>query len=75
MCKGTLNIYDSPKDLAKCFSPELRSMKHDRSTFRLEEHEDHVTFHVEAKDATAFRATLNSISKLITVYERMQSVP
>ena len=33
-----------------------------------------VVFAVEAKDASAFRAALNSITQMLSVYEQMQNI-
>ena len=64
-----IRVYGDPEELYKCFEPELSDKK--RANFRIIKKEDHVLFEVEAEDSTALRATLNGITKLITVYEKL----
>ncbi|MBD3248932.1 hypothetical protein GF336_02700 [Candidatus Woesearchaeota archaeon] len=61
-----------PEKLIDCFKPEIK--KGDRSKFDIKENERSVVFEVSAKDSTALRATLNSISKLLIVYEKINEV-
>jgi tRNA threonylcarbamoyladenosine modification (KEOPS) complex Pcc1 subunit len=58
--------------LFRTFQPEIA--KKDRSGFELKKEKDCVKFIVEAKDSVALRATLNSITKLITVYEKARGM-
>ena len=62
-------VYDKdPDKLLKVFGPEVS--KKDRSGFDIKESKGKVTFLVSARDSVALRATLNSITKLLTVYEK-----
>ena len=42
-----------------------------RSEFKITKKDDSVEFSVKADDATALRATLSSITKLLAVYEKI----
>ena len=71
--KSTIEINDKdPKKLIECFKPEMTDDK--RSNFKLKEKENSVLFEIESKDSVALRATLNSITKLLTVYEKMEKL-
>ena len=65
-----IKVYGNPEELFKCFEPELHDKK--RSNFKIIKKEDHLLFDVEADDSVALRATLNGITKLITVYEKIK---
>ena len=67
-----IKVYGDPKELCACFEPELTDKK--RANFRIIQREDHILFEVEAEDSVALRATLNGITKLITVYEKMKEL-
>lgn len=60
--------YPSPEELYKIFQPEIS--KKDRSGFKLIRGKNNLKFIIESKDSVALRATLNSITKLLTVYEK-----
>jgi tRNA threonylcarbamoyladenosine modification (KEOPS) complex Pcc1 subunit len=65
----TVKDKDSEK-LFQIFQPEIS--KKDRSGFDLKKEKDGLRFMIEAKDSVALRATLNSITKLLTVYEKVK---
>jgi len=52
----------------KCFKPEIS--KWSRSSIDIKKTKKSLHFNVNAKDATALRATLNSITGLLSVYEK-----
>jgi tRNA threonylcarbamoyladenosine modification (KEOPS) complex Pcc1 subunit len=56
--------------LKKCFDAELTSMQTLRSTVAVHNTKEAMQFSVTATDATAMRATLNSITKLLAVFEK-----
>jgi len=66
---AVIKVYGDPDEIYKCFEPELHDKK--RSNFKIIKKEDHVLFDIEAEDSVALRATLNGITKLITVYEKV----
>ncbi len=56
-----------PDKLLECLAPEETSF--DRSSFTVTKKEEGVEFDITANDAVALRATLNSISQLLIVFE------
>ena len=62
-----LSVKGNPEKLIECFKPEEKDF--DRSSFTINKTEDGVVFDIAAKDAVALRATLNSISQLLIVFE------
>lgn len=65
-------IVTSPRvsALRHCFDAELESMQTQRSTVTLHTIKETMQFAVTATDATALRATLNTITKLLSVFEK-----
>ncbi|MFH1063712.1 MAG: KEOPS complex subunit Pcc1 [Candidatus Woesearchaeota archaeon] len=57
----------APGRLLECLVPEETSF--DRSSFTVTKKDDGVEFDITANDAVALRATLNSISQLLIVFE------
>lgn len=51
----------------------LPYQREDRAQVRIEERRGKVSVRIEAKDSTAMRAAINSILKLMTVYEKAQA--
>jgi len=70
--RASIEAYGKAKDIAACFTLEMRG-KH-RSNFTITENQDHIVFDIQAEDATALRATLNTITKLLTVYEKAEKI-
>jgi tRNA threonylcarbamoyladenosine modification (KEOPS) complex Pcc1 subunit len=66
-CSAKLFVKGDPEKLFQCLVPE--DTKFDRSGFNLKKMKDGLEFDVKAKDAVALRATLNSISQLLIVFE------
>ena len=69
---AVIKAYGDPKEISACFEPELADKK--RSNFTITKNKDHVLFNIKAEDSVALRATLNSITKLLTVYEKMEKL-
>jgi tRNA threonylcarbamoyladenosine modification (KEOPS) complex Pcc1 subunit len=65
----TANVFakGDPEKLFRCISTEDTNF--DRSSFKVIKKDDGVEFDIIAKDAVALRATLNSISQLLIVFE------
>jgi tRNA threonylcarbamoyladenosine modification (KEOPS) complex Pcc1 subunit len=68
-----IKVYGDAEKLARCFEPEL-GKKEGRSEFAVKKHKDHIAFEVLAADSVALRATLNSIAKLLAVYENIAKI-
>jgi|TARA_B100002003_G_scaffold149320_1_gene138432 tRNA threonylcarbamoyladenosine modification (KEOPS) complex Pcc1 subunit len=54
--------------LFKSFKPELKDWK--RSKIKIKKNKGKVQFTIDAEDAVAMRATLNSITALLAVYDK-----
>jgi tRNA threonylcarbamoyladenosine modification (KEOPS) complex Pcc1 subunit len=74
-----MNYYSSiliktkdPSGLIEIFEPEQRNSARDRSSYKIEKDKEGVRFEIEAMDSVSLRSTLNSITKLLTVYEKLK---
>ncbi len=56
--------------LRRCFDVELASMQTQRSSVQIHTTKESMQFSISATDSTALRATLNTITKLLTVFEK-----
>ena len=56
--------------LKSCFEAEKEAMQTPRSSVAIHSTKDTIHFAVTSKDSTALRATLNTITKLVTVFEK-----
>ncbi len=56
--------------LRHCFDAELESMQTARSDVTIHTTKETMQFAISATDATALRATLNTITKLLSVFEK-----
>ena len=69
---STINIkLKKPKELLKIFQPELKNSINDRSNYKIQEKKDSLNFIIFAKDSVSLRSVLNSITKLLTIYEKL----
>ena len=66
-----IRVYKNPAIIYKCFISESKTLKTDRSNYNIKKYKDYVEFDIKAKDSVALRATLNSITKLLSVYEKI----
>jgi len=71
-CKAELKAYGDAEKIFVCFEPEVGEKN--RSSFKIKKEKDHVLFEITAEDSVALRATLNSITKLLTTYEKVGKV-
>jgi len=69
---AAIKVYGDPKEISACFEPELADKK--RSNFKIIKKENYVLFDIDAEDSVALRATFNSITKLLTVYEKIKGM-
>lgn len=68
--EAVIKVLGVPENLFKAFA--LEKGKFARSSFDLVKKDGSVEFVVEADDPTALRTTLNSITKLLNVYEAVE---
>lgn len=67
-----LKVFGDSKTLYDCFKPEI--LKGDRVSAELKKKKGYLLFKIKAKDSIALRAIINSITKLLTVYEKIRRI-
>ena len=67
-------VKEHHSDIEKLFIAEEKEFKNQRAQYEIVKNKDSITFKIKAKDSSALRAVLNSITKLISVYERTKGV-
>ena len=65
-----IRVNDEKRDLYKLFKDYEE--KGTRSSIKIKNKNKDLIFAITAKDSVALRATLNSITKLLTAYENME---
>ena len=70
--KAEITIDNDVDLLYESFKPELKEWK--RSTIKVKKNKDSLQFNIQAQDATSFRATLNSITGLLSVYDKTHNL-
>ena len=70
--KAEIKVSEDPDNIQKCLLPEL--MSRERSTLSLENKEGVLTIKIEAKDAVAFRATMNTVIQVMAVYSKSKKI-
>lgn len=58
-------------ELLRAFEAEYPAHKADRSSYSIKKNKGSLVFSITAMDAVALRATLNSITKLLDVFDRL----
>lgn len=59
-----------PEKIVHVFALEDKKFSNNRAKYMVKNLDGNVHFHVEAKDSVAFRAVMNNISKILTIYEK-----
>ncbi len=67
-------VKEDAHNLEKLFKAEEKNFKNQRAGYEIKKEKDKIVFKVRAKDGSALRAVLNSITKLIAVYEKTRGV-
>lgn len=70
MLHATITVPGNQKVLEKIFSLEENVFSNERAKYELELKENELVFNIQAKDATALRTVLNTITKIISVHEK-----
>jgi len=65
-----LRISNSAKELSRLFETENSELKNERASYTFKSVKDDFIITIKASDATAFRAILSSVSKLLSMYEK-----
>lgn len=71
--KATLEAFGDCKKIMAAFEAEEKRNE-DRSSLNIREEKEKIIFDIQAKDSVALRATLNNITKLLTVFEKMENI-
>ena len=58
--------------LHNAIKPEI--IDKERTQLKIEKQDDKVVMNIDSKDAVAFRATINSISQMLSVFEKMKNI-
>lgn len=61
-------------NIQKLFEAEEKAFDNQRAGYELKKTKDALVFKISAEDSTALKAVLNSITKLLTVYEKTKAV-
>ena len=69
---ATIVVNEDIENVYKVIFPE--SKKWERSSFEIKKDKDSLRFIVDAKDSVALRATLTSITQVLTVYEKVKGL-
>ena len=72
MYKATISVEDPKGTIKKCFAPEDKEIK-GKASYKLTG-ERNIVFEIAAQDSTGLRTVLNSITKMLTVVEKMKNV-
>jgi tRNA threonylcarbamoyladenosine modification (KEOPS) complex Pcc1 subunit len=68
-----LTVTEDIDKIEKVFASEEREFSNKRAEYDIKREKSALIFNVKAKDATAFRAVLNSIGKVLAVYGKSKS--
>ena len=72
--EATITVRKNCADVEKLFRVELQHLQQERSGVTLTKKKQTLSFQIKAKDSIALRSTMNGITKLLTVYEKAQSL-
>lgn len=61
-------------NLKKLFEPESKDFGNERASYTIDSKGEQTHFKITAKDSTALRAVLNSITKTLAVYEKTKNI-
>lgn len=67
-------VTEDVHNIQKLFEAEEKVFDNQRAGYELKKTKQELIFKITAQDSTALKAVLNSITKLLTVYEKSKSV-
>ena len=70
IAKATISVFGNVDEIAKIFEPEDKLLTNSRGSYIINKEKDKLVFCIEAKDSSALRALLNSISKNLIICEK-----
>lgn len=71
--KSLISVKGDSELISKVFAAEDRKIK-EKADYKIKKSGDGVTFAVEAEDSTGLRTALNSITKILTVIEKVKRI-
>jgi len=74
MLESTITITENRFDIHKLFSFEDKEFKNERAKYELKLKKDKLIFEIKAKDSNALRSVLNTITKLLSIYEKTKEL-
>ena len=74
MLSATISVKDELYELEKLFSFEDKEFQNDRAKYFVRREKECLVFVLEARDSSALRSVLNTITKLLSVYEKTGTV-
>jgi tRNA threonylcarbamoyladenosine modification (KEOPS) complex Pcc1 subunit len=72
MYRSTIIVNEDIDDIEKLFIPEDKELN--RSTYTITRDKKHLLFEITAEDATALKTAFNTITKVLTVWEKSKTI-
>jgi len=69
-----ITIQEDAHNIQKLFEAEEKVFDNKRASYEIKKNKDALVFKISAEDSTALKAVLNSITKLLAVYEKAKTV-
>ncbi|MFH0869916.1 MAG: KEOPS complex subunit Pcc1 [archaeon] len=67
-------VKDDSHNIERLFAAEEKEFTNQRASYELKQEKDRIIFKINAEDSTALRAVLNSITKMLSVYEKAKGI-
>ncbi len=74
MLRAEINVEKDVRDIEELFASEEKEFDNKRASYEIKKVGDRLVFTVSAKDSSALRAALNSITKMLIVYEKTKGL-
>lgn len=74
MLNAIVTVEDKKKELFRIFELEDKDFGSQRAKYDIEYKDNNLNIKVTAKDSVALRSVLNTVTKIITVYEKTSMV-
>ena len=71
--KAVINVTGDADLIQKVFTAEDTQIK-DKASYRIKKSKNNIVFTVGAEDSTGLRTALNSITKVLTVIEKVKKI-
>lgn len=67
-------VKEDSHNIEKLFAAEEKEFTNKRASYDIKREKDRLIFSINAEDSSALRAVLNSITKMLSVYEKAKGV-